>query len=245
MDFGPGSYAIGLIAGAASVLSPCVLPLLPILIATALSRHRFGTVALAAGLSISFTVLGTLVAAFGALIGLDADTIRRVAAGFMIMCGVIMVWPRLGNVVAAFGSKIGNLGNRGSRAQDSPEDNQLLSQFGIGLLLGLVWSPCVGPTLGAASTLAAQGRDLGQIALLMATFGIGAGLPLLVLGSLSRVSMMRARIPLLTIGKASKLTLGILFTLFGLVVLTGFDRQIETVLLDISPIWLTQLTTAL
>ena len=55
-------------------------------------------------------------------------------------------------------------------------------QFGVGVLLGAVWSPCVGPTLGAASLLAAQGRDLGQVALTMFVFGLGAALPLLALG---------------------------------------------------------------
>ena len=52
----------------------------------------------------------------------------------------------------------------------------LPGQFGLGLLLGAIWSPCVGPTLGAASVLAAKGENLGQVALTMLVFGIGAGL---------------------------------------------------------------------
>ena len=61
----------------------------------------------------------------------------------------------------------------------------------IGLLLGAVWSPCVGPTLGAASILAAKGENLGQVALTMLAFGVGAALPLLVIGLLSREAMQR------------------------------------------------------
>jgi cytochrome c-type biogenesis protein len=53
-------------------------------------------------------------------------------------------------------------------------------------LLGAVWSPCVGPTLGAASLLASQGHDLLQVALTMAVFGIGAALPLILLGVVAR-----------------------------------------------------------
>ena len=58
MDFGASTYAIGFAAGAASSLSPCVLPLLPILAASALSTHRFGPLALAAGLGVSFAAVG-------------------------------------------------------------------------------------------------------------------------------------------------------------------------------------------
>ena len=64
-------------------------------------------------------------------------------------------------------------------------------QLAVGLLLGLVWAPCVGPTLGAAATLASQGRDLGQVAVLMTVFGIGAGLPLVIIGTLSRRRICR------------------------------------------------------
>ena len=64
----------------------------------------------------------------------------------------------------------------------------LAGQFAVGLLLGAVWSPCVGPTLGAASLLASQGKDLPQVALTMVVFGIGAAVPLILLGLLSRAT---------------------------------------------------------
>ena len=66
-------------------------------------------------------------------------------------------------------------------------------QVSVGLLLGAVWSPCVGPTLGAASILAAQGRDLGVVGATMLSFGLGAGLPLAALGLLSREAVLRWR----------------------------------------------------
>src|SRR3546814_19930163 len=74
----------------------------------------------------------------------------------------------------------------------------------LGLLLGAVWSPCFGPTLGAASVLAAQGKDLGQVALVMIAFGIGAALPLLLLGLVSREVMMRWRDRLLRAGQGGR-----------------------------------------
>jgi cytochrome c-type biogenesis protein len=109
--------------------------------------------------------------------------------------------------------------------------------------LGAVWSPCVGPTLGAASLLASQGRDLLQVGLTMFAFGIGAALPLLILGVISREAMMRWRDQLLSASSRIKSGLGLLLVTIGALVLTGVDKSIETALVNASPHWLTDLTT--
>ena len=116
-------------------------------------------------------------------------------------------------------------------------------QFIVGALLGVVWSPCVGPTLGAATTLASQGKDLGQIALLMVFFGLGAASPLVLLGSLSRASMMRIRGRLLGVGKYGKQLLGFALLVFGVLIATAADKPIEAWILNHTPEWLTAVTT--
>ena len=242
MDFGPGTYVLGFVAGAASILSPCVLPLIPILIASALSKHRFGTLALAGGLSLSFAAVGTVLANLGANAGLDPELFRRVAAALMTLFGIVMLSSRLSTAFAMLGSRAGNIAQG---ALSSLSGDGLVSQFGIGLLLGLVWSPCVGPTLGAATTLAAQGTHLGQIALLMIVFGMGAGVPLLVLGGVSRASLLRSRGLLASLGRVSKTALGMLFVVLGVIIFLGYDRNIESALLSVSPMWLTRLTTSI
>ncbi|MDN7181572.1 cytochrome c biogenesis CcdA family protein [Caballeronia sp. SEWSISQ10-4 2] len=242
MDFGPGTYALGFVAGAASVLSPCVLPLIPILIASALSKHRFGTLALAGGLGLSFAAVGTVLANLGANAGLDPELFRRVAAALMTVFGIVMLSTRLSARFSMWSARVGNVGQG---ALSSLSGDGLASQFGIGLVLGLVWSPCVGPTLGAATTLAAQGSHLGQIAVLMMVFGLGAGAPLVVLGGVSRASLQRSRGLLASLGRVSKTALGMLFVALGVVVLLGYDRNIESVLLSVSPMWLTRLTTSI
>ena len=115
----------------------------------------------------------------------------------------------------------------------------------IGLLLGAVWSPCVGPTLGAASLLAAQGQDLPRVTLTMALFGIGAGLPLVLIGLLSRTTLMQMRSRLMSAGKAGKGVLGIALIVIGAAILSGVDKRIEAFLVEQSPEWLTRLTTSL
>jgi len=242
MDFGIGAYALSFLAGMASVLSPCVLPILPILIASALSRHRLGTAALALGLALSFTVVGIFLATLGASIGLGPETMRKVAAVLMVMFGAVMLSSRLQQGFARISSR---LGSGSQRALGAIRGEGPLSQFLIGLLLGVVWSPCVGPTLGAASSLAAQGQHLAQIALLMLVFGLGAGFPLLVLGGLSHATMMHVRGSLASFGHAAKAVMGSLFVLFGVLILTGLDHRVEAFLLTISPDWLTRFTTSL
>jgi cytochrome c-type biogenesis protein len=116
-------------------------------------------------------------------------------------------------------------------------------QFSVGLILGAVWSPCVGPTLGAASLLAAQGRQLPQVALSMFVFGLGAALPLLGIGLASREAVQRWRTRILAAGQIMKMGFGVLLIVFGTLVLTGIDKRVETALVNASPQWLTDLTT--
>jgi len=115
----------------------------------------------------------------------------------------------------------------------------------LGLLLGLVWIPCVGPTLGATITLASQGQQLAQVMLVMALFGLGAGLPLVILGSLSRIAMLRLRGKLLAAGQQGKKVLGAVMLLLGVFILTGLDKRFETWVLDAAPAWVTQVGTSL
>ena len=96
---------------------------------------------------------------------------------------------------------------------------------------------------GAATTLASQGRDLAQITLLMMIFAMGAGTPLVVLGSVSRAAMLRVRGRMMQAGKLGKSILGGLLLLLGIAILTGLDKSFEAWVVRISPDWLTNLTT--
>lgn len=235
-----GTLGLALLAGVLSVLSPCVLPLLPIVLGTAQSEHRLGPAALAAGLAISFTAIGLFVATIGYAIGLDTDVFRWISAVLLITMGAVLLVPRL---QAQFAVAAGPVGNWIDDCFGGFTATSLGGQFGLGLLLGAVWAPCVGPTLGAASILAAKGEDLAQVALTMFAFGIGAAVPLMVLGFASREAMQRWRGRLAEAGKGGKMLLGVLLVAVGLLVATGADKQLEAFLVEASPQWLTDLTT--
>lgn len=234
------TIGLAFLAGVLSVLSPCVLPLLPIVLGTAQSEHRLGPAALAAGLAVSFSLIGLFVATIGFAIGLDTDVFRAISALLLITVGVVLLVPRLQQQVAVVA---GPMGNWVDDRLGGFTATSLWGQFGIGALLGAVWVPCVGPTLGAASILAAKGEDLAQVALTMLAFGVGAAVPLMVLGFVSREAMMRWRGRLMEAGKGGKMLLGVLLLAIGLLVATGADKRVEAVLLDVSPQWLTDLTT--
>ena len=242
MEFGFGTYGIGFAAGSLSILSPCVLPLLPILIATAASAHRRGPLALAAGLTLSFAVLGVLLAGAVASQGFDQALFRNIAAVMLLGFGVLLLSAGLQERFAVAAAGISGAG-QGILAR-VPLDG-LFGQFLLGLLLGLVWIPCVGPTLGATLTLASQGQQLSQVMLVMALFGLGAGLPLVILGSLSREAMIRLRGKLLAAGHQGKRLLGAVMLLVGALILSGLDKRFEAWVLDTFPTWLTQIGTSL
>lgn len=240
MAFGPTTYGLGLLAGALSTLSPCVLPLAPVLIAAAVSAHRWGPLALGAGLALSFTVVGIFLATLGTSLGLDPDTFRTIGAIVMATFGLILLVPKLQDLFARMTGAVSNSGNQLlSRMTFGGFGGQLI----VGALLGVVWSPCVGPTLGAATTLASQGRDLAQIALLMLLFGLGAAAPLVLLGGLSRASMMRIRGRLLSVGKLGKQLFGLALLVLGVLIATGSDKSFEAWILNQTPEWLTAVTT--
>lgn len=119
----------------------------------------------------------------------------------------------------------------------------LEGQFIIGLALGVVWSPCVGPTLGGAIVLASQGSHLPQVALLMGVFGFGAALPVIGLATVSRSAAQHMRGQLLQAGKFGKIVMGGLMVGVAILILTGWDRSVEAWLVTHSPHWLTSLTT--
>ena len=234
-----GSFGLAFVAGLLSIVSPCVLPLLPIVFGAAASEHRFGPAALAAGVALSFVAIGLFVATAGFALGLG-DVLRIAAAVLMIVVGAVLALPTLQVRLAAAGGPISDWMDRGI---GNVKARGLSGQFGVGLLLGAVWSPCVGPTLGAASVLAAQGKSLGHVGMTMISFGIGAATPLFLIGLASRQALVGWRERLIVGGKNAKVVLGLLLMLLGLMIITGFDKRLEALLVEVSPDWLTTLTT--
>ena len=233
---------LAFLAGLLTTLSPCVLPLIPIVLAGAVAEHRLAPLALAGGLALSFTAIGLFVATIGFSIGLDLELFRKIAAALLFTVGVVLLVPRL---QLQFATAAGPASNWVEQRFGKFSTAGIGGQFGVGLLLGAVWTPCVGPTLGAASLMAAKGEDLGVVAATMFAFGLGTSLPLLALAMLSREALTRWRRRMLKTAGTMKILLGAMLMTFGIFTLTGYDRAVQTTLTGIAPAWLVSLTTSL
>jgi cytochrome c-type biogenesis protein len=225
----------GYLAGLLTLINPCVLPVLPIVLASALQAHRLGPVALAAGMSISFVTLGLGVAALGEALGISSDTLSQAGAVMMVLFGLVLLVPRLN---AGFATATAGFAARADAGVDQVDRSGLMGQALGGALLGAVWSPCVGPTLGGAISLASQGQGLVWAGLVMTAFAAGVSTVILALGYGARAALQRRRALMRTIAEKSKPVMGVIFLGVGLMILFRIHHIIEAWLLTVLPYWL-------
>ena len=235
-----GTILLGLLAGALTTLSPCVLPVLPFVLFAAQDQHRFGPLALAGGMVATFTAVGLLVSGAGSVVDISGDAVRYAAATMMGMLGAILLSTTLQQRLAFAGAPVADFFNR-SVQRFNPTG--LGGQFALGALLGAVWSPCSGPTLGAAVTLAAGSGTFAKAGLVMVFFGVGASLPLLAIAYGSRRTLKTRQQTLQNVGRIAKPLFGSVLLIVALLVLSRLDKEIEAVFVQSMPDWLVSLTT--
>jgi cytochrome c biogenesis protein CcdA len=227
-----GALVLSLIAGAFSVLSPCVLPLLPIVLGAAIAQGRLVPLALIGGLVLSFAATGLLLATIGFALSIDEAVSRGLAAGLLGLFGLALLLPALQRLLSgSLDRPLDGLRNWTGAFAAEGATGQLL----LGLLLGVIWSPCTGPSLGAAIGLAEQNRRLAWAGAVMAAYGLGAALPLVAL------SQGLGRVALLKVGRLGRPALGCILVANAGLILTGLDRQVEALGVAIMPYWLSDL----
>lgn len=229
-------------AGLLTLINPCVLPVLPIVLVSALNAHKAGPLVLAAGMSVSFVIFGVLVTAFGAGIGLTQDTLARIGAVLMVLFGIVMVVPMFARTfeMATAGVSAG----ADARMNDL-QASSLNGQFLGGLLLGTVWSPCIGPTLGGAIALASQGENLGYVTLIMTAFALGVSTLIIALGLGARETIRTRAQALRGLAERSKPIIGVTFIVVGAALYFRLHHILEGWLISIMPYWLQDLSVIL
>ena len=225
----------GYLAGLLTLINPCVLPILPIVIATSVQASKHAPIALAAGMSTSFVLLGLTVSAVGPALGLSDEIVSRSAALLMVAFGLFLLVPLLGKKFTVATTAISKIADAGITATVS---QGLVGQFLGGALLGAVWSPCIGPTLGAAIALASQGVDLIYATLIMTSFALGVS-TLVFIFSFATKSWLERNIRWMRfLSKHSKTTLGGTFIIIGFGIFFQFNHTIDTWLINHLPTWL-------
>ena len=229
-------------AGLLTLINPCVLPVLPIVLAGALQSHRLGPVALAAGMSASFVLLGLAVTAFGRALGLTEEIVMDAGAFLMIGFGLVLLVPRFSG---AFATATAGVSARADAGIDAIGTTSLRGQFAGGALLGAVWSPCIGPTLGSAIALASQQQALGAVTATLVAFAMGVSTIILALGYGARATILRRQAAMRRLASSARPILGGVFLATGLAILFRLHHAAEAWLLSVMPAWLVDLSVAL
>ena len=230
------------LAGLLTLINPCVLPVVPIVLATAASGSRLGSPALAAGMSFAFTAFGLATSSVGPAIGLTAESVSWVGAMMMILFGLVLVTPQLNAAVASAAAGLANSADWRLRkvASDNPG-----GAFLGGILLGAVWSPCIGPTLGAAIALASQGASLAWAGAIMLTFSLGVSTVMLALSYGTREAIRARQERLRSLAPHARPIMGVAFIAVGIAILFGLQHAAERALLGVMPAWLQDLSVSL
>jgi len=232
-------FVFAYIAGVLTLINPCVLPILPIVLASSTQASKHGPTAMAAGMSLTFVVLGMLILVFGRSVGLNEQSMLTFGAWAMIVFGTILLVPRLSETFATATAGFSGSANAG---MDQLDGSGLSRQFLGGALLGAVWSPCIGPTLGGAISFASQGQSLVWSTLIMVFFALGVSTVILLLGYGTREIISSRRDLMRNLADKSRPLMGIVFLLVGVMLLTKTHHRIEAYLVDVLPHWLIDLS---
>jgi cytochrome c-type biogenesis protein len=223
------SFGLAFLGGVVTVFSPCILPVLPILVGRLLSTHRFGPIALVVGLIAGFAVAGSLLGVAGEWLSSLITTLRSLSIGLLLGLGLLLLWPQWGDWLFSYLPT--------QRWVKPPEEAGLMAEFWLGTQLGLLWTPCAGPVLSSILLLSIN-QWIDQAFLLLLIYGVGAGIPMLLFAYGGR--RLAQRLLKVRQVSASMTRIGgglIVFT--AIAVLFGWDVQIQLLLAPLFPrqIW--------
>lgn len=222
---------LALLAGVLTIAAPCILLPLPILLGgsvgqTSKSRPLFITL----GFILTFAVLGLLLNFLTRVSGLQPDTVRKIAVVLLILFAVFMIWPTPFEKLSAHLNKLINLANRTGQSGGKGNFGGLV----LGLVLGIIWTPCAGPILASIQTLIATQKDLAAAGILLFAYSVGAGLPMLAIAYGGQYVTTRVK----TIARYSRLLqqiFGIIILLVAVAVYFQYDVYIQAKLVEHFP----------
>ena len=209
------------LAGFLTILTPCCLPMIPVLVVGA-NGHALRPVAIVVGSTVTFTALGVLTGMVGSV---TPDTVRAPFAVLMLAFGAVMADDDLNELYSRYASRLAGRASRLTGRID--EDTHPLSNaFAVGLLLGVIWLPCVGPVLGGVLAYVGTTADVVGSARLLATYGAGFSVPLLGVAYLGQAGSTRL-LDSVTSGASTELfrtATGYALVALGIAVLFGLDK---------------------
>jgi len=221
---------LAFLAGVVTIVTPCVLPIMPPLLAGSVG-NRLRPLLIVSGSIVTFTLMGGLFSVIGIAAGSLGNSLRLFFVVLIIGFGAVWVDEDINEIYMKYSS---TLLNRFFRQPVNPEGESLLGAFVLGLSLGIVWIPCVGPILGAVLSFVAIEGNLLMGSLMLLSYSIGLGIPMLIIayggkrvsGQLEWSKRNSTRIKKLA---------GWVLILTGLAMLFGIDQYIQSFLLPYFP----------
>jgi cytochrome c biogenesis protein CcdA/thiol-disulfide isomerase/thioredoxin len=224
------------IAGIVTILSPCILPILPVVLSGTVSSGKRKPFGIVAGFIFSFTFFTLVTTALVKATGLDADLIRIFSILLIAFLGLSLVVPRLQKISETYFSKLSSLIPR-STSSDGFWGGVL-----IGLSIGIVWTPCVGPILAAVIALSQTTSISYAIVLITISYALGTAIPMI--GIIYFGKALFAKVPFLLRNLAViQKGFGVLMIITAFLLFTNADRKFQEYVLKQFPTWGTGLTT--
>ncbi|KKC41078.1 hypothetical protein WH87_02780 [Devosia epidermidihirudinis] len=229
------SILIAFLAGVVTVLSPCVLPLLPVILASSAQAGRLRPWGVMLGFVVCFALVTLTLASLVNALGLNPDVVRTASGILLILCGIFLAVPILARWLER------NTGGIALVSARLPQGEGFGGGLAIGAGLGLAWTPCVGPVMASVLTLAMNQEVTLNATLVTLAFALGTALPMVAVIFGGRAVVQRLRF-FQANGDLIKKIFGALLVLVGVLILTGGDRAIQIWLFDLFPHWEETLT---
>src|ERR671930_544018 len=204
---------IGFVAGVITAVSPCVLPVLPILLAGGAAGGRRRPLAIVAGLVLSFSLFTLFAAWILDRLGLPKDLLRDIAIALLFVIAASLIVPQIGQLI-----------ERPFQRLARAPAGDLGGGFVLGVSLGLVFVPCAGPVLATITVLAAQKRISADTVLLTLAYALGAALPMLLVALGGRRVAARFRAG----SQAFRRSMGVVLAAAALAIVFNLDRGPQT-----------------
>jgi len=227
---------IAFVSGILTVFSPCVLPILPVILASGIDGNTRRIKGMIAGLVVSFTIASLLLATLVRVLGISADTVRLFAVGLLAIFGLSMVFPTIWEKAQGWIERYWRF---------QPSQNKS-SGFGGGFItgvsLGVVWTPCIGPVVAAVATLAAVSSFSLSAVFIALAYALGTGVPLYFIAKggskiSSKLSFVKKE------NQKIRQIFGLIILATALFIWSGADRSLQAWTLNNLPESWTQITT--